>query len=100
MERTNNNMKMVYHDMNASLDSINSEEEYIGVVEVQSIVRNFVIKKYYAWEYTFLVFNKETGEMVFYQSQENLKKYTRKKAKKALDMSFKTLKTTFEEDDE
>lgn len=100
MERTNNNMKMVYHDMNVTQDSGSSEEEFIGVIEVQSIVRNFVIKKYYAWEFTFLVFNKETGEMVFYQSQENLKKYTRKKAKKALDLSFKTLKTTFDEEDE
>jgi len=100
MERTNNNMKMVYHDLNQTSDSTsNNKEEYIGVIEVQSIVRNYIIKKFYLWEYTFLVFNKESGEMIFYQSQENLKKYKRKKAKKALDVSFKTLKTTFEEEE-
>lgn len=98
-ERSNNNMKMVYMESYDGDSLNNSETEYLGVLEVQSVVRNYIVKKFHLWEYTFIVFDKKSGEMIFYQSQETGKKYKRKSAKKALSKSFKTLKKNYEEED-
>lgn len=95
MERTHNNMKMVYQDLPKPADTAVNKEEFVGVLEVQSVVKNILIKKLSAWEYTFIVFDKQTGEMVFYQSQESFKKYKRKKASKALNTSLFNLQTNY-----
>lgn len=102
MERTNNNMKMVYLQGANVVDS--SAANYVGIIEVQSVVKTILIKKYHYWEYNFLVYDKSTGQLVYYQTFETNKKYKRKSVKKTLASSFRTLLTNYpseeDEDDE
>ena len=98
MERTNNNMKMVYHQNKNVVDS--SATNHVGIIEIQSVVKNFLIKKFYYWEYNFLVYDKTTGQLVFYQSLQTNKKYKRKKVKKTLSNSIKSIVTNYPSEDE
>ncbi len=97
-ERNNNNqMKMV--SLNDYQIDSTQNANYLGILEVESISENYIIKKQHHWDYNFLVFSKESGELVFYQSIKVGDKYSRKKARKAIQKSFKVLKTNYPDED-
>jgi len=99
IERNNNSkLKMIYLD-DFNRDTVQNDE-FLGVMEVASTEENYIIKHFNYWDFNFLVYNKNSGELVFYQNLRVADKYKRKNAKKAIKSSIKTLKTTFPEEDE
>ena len=92
-ERANNNMEMAYLNNLNLLDT--SKSQYVGFVEVQSVTESYLIKKFHKWEYNFLVYDKNTGKLIFYETWASIKKYKRKKLYKILNASFKTLKEKY-----
>jgi len=99
IERNNNSrLKMIYLD-DFSRDTIQNDE-FLGVMEVSSTEESYIVKRFHYWDFNFLVYNKISGELVFYQNIRVADKYKRKNAKKAIKSSIKTLKTSYPNEDE